>query len=203
MKNINLFLVSCFLLLSTFTFSQEKKEKKPLTHIGIKAGINLANVSIKSQGLTISPSSVVGPTGGFYASVPFGSSNFQLQPELLYSALGFQLDGVGKGQYNYLVLPILAKYVVPSSGFGIYAGPQIGFLMSAKETQTGGTSEDVKENYNSSDIASILGLEYNFPMGLNLSARYQMGLTNIVKGADTGESAKNTALSFTIGFNFK
>lgn len=180
--------------------------KSPLkTRFGIKAGINLANVTIKSSGLTVSPSSRIAPVGGIYVTLPIGIGGFQIQPELLYSGQGYKIDGTegGIGSTNYFVVPVLAKYSVLSSGFAFYAGPQFGYLISAKETPTGGTSIDVKDGYKSTDIAGVAGVEYNFPIKLNLSARYQFGLSNVIKETSPDESLKNNSFTFTVGFNIK
>lgn len=103
---------------------------------------------------------------------------------------------------NYLTLPVLAKYSFEDAGFGAYLGPQIGYLLSAKGIFEG-DSEDLKEDLKSTDISGIIGVEYFLPAGIGISARYQLGLSNIAKDADEGEgSIKNNALTFTLGYRF-
>lgn len=179
---------------------------KPLkTRFGFKAGVNLANVNIKSSGITFSPSTLVAPVGGVFVTLPIGIAGFQIQPELLYSGQGYKIDGTGggKGNNNYVVLPVLAKYSILSTGLALYAGPQFGYLVSAKITPQGGTSADVKADYKSTDVAGVAGLEYNFPMGLNLSGRYQFGLSNISKDESVDGTLKNKSITFTLGFSIK
>lgn len=204
MKNIKLgALLLATLFVAQFSSAQVSVKSPLKTRFGIKAGINLANVTIKSSGLAISPSTLVAPVAGVYATLPVGIGGFQIQPELLYSGQGYKIDGTGggKGNSNYFLVPILAKYSVMSSGFALYAGPQFGYLISAKETPTGGVSVDVKDGYKSTDISGVAGVEYNFPFKLNLSARYQFGLTNVSKESGTDASLKNKSFTFTIGFN--
>lgn len=205
MKKIIIQFSVFFLLLATNVYSQEKESGG--VHWGVKAGINIANVSIKSSGLSISASSLIAPTGGLFATIPVGRGGFQIQPELLYSALGFKYKDAAfnidyTANYNYLVLPVLFKYAIESSGFAAYAGPQLGYLLSAKD-KMGATTTDVKADVKSTDLAGIVGLEYTFPMGINISSRYQLGFSNDAKNTSSGESAKLNAITFTLGYRFK
>ena len=209
MKTLKIFTVGlATLFIANISYAQVNVKSPLKTRFGIKAGINLANVTIKSSGLTLSPSSLVAPVGGLYVTLPIGVGGFQIQPELLYSGQGYKVDKVdgtdgGKGNNNYFVVPVLAKYAIASSAFAFYAGPQFGYLLSAKETPTGESSTDVKANYKSTDISSVFGIEYNLPIGLNLSARYQLGMTNVAKDVAADESFKNKSFTFTLGYNIK
>lgn len=200
MKKIAISILGLFLLFASVANAQEAAND---IRFGVKAGINVANISIKANGVSISPSSVLGGTGGFFATIPV-SSAVSVQPELLYSMLGYKISSgglSGTANYNYLVLPLLVKYGFAESGFAAYAGPQIGYLLSAKE-KSGGMSEDAKDGLKKTDVAGIIGVEYTLPVGFNLSARYQLGLTNIVKDAGSDESGKLNALTFTVGYRF-
>lgn len=210
MKKIKIALLSLSVLIAIQSFSQKSSKKADASAFafGIKAGLNVANVTIKSEGLTITPSSLIGATGGLFANIPVGTGGFGIQPELLYSMMGFKLSSSASGSnvdltrnLNYLSIPILAKYNIDKPGFGVYLGPQIGFLMSAKD-KSGSISEDVKEQVKSTDVSAIVGLEYGLDMGVNFSARYQIGLSNIEKNPASGESAKNNAFTFTVGYSF-
>lgn len=162
---------------------------------GVKAGINLANVSISGGGTSISPNSLTRGTVGAFAMIP-GGKNFTIQPELLYSGMGFGYSG-SKVTFDYLSVPVLAKFT-GASGFGIYAGPQIGFLLSAKDD-----GDDIKENIKSTDFSGVFGADYTLSNGINFAARYQLGFSNFIKEGDPGEAAKNNAFTFTIGYVFK
>ena len=59
-------------------------------------------------------------------------------------------------------------------------GPQISFLVSAKE-KTSGTNEDIKDQFKSTEIAGIIGAGYTLPNGFGFDARYQLGLSSIAK----------------------
>ena len=63
----------------------------------------------------------------------------------------------------------MAKYYV-AEGFSLEAGPQIGFLMSAKmKAESGGDSEeiDVKDDLKSIDFGINFGAGYKLENGLN------------------------------------
>lgn len=171
---------------------------------GVRAGINISNVSIKSQGISIKPSANVGPNAGIFANFKV-ALNLSLQPELAYSAMGYKVDvdGVsGTETTSYLTLPLLVKFKVPMTGLGIYAGPQYGLLLSAKDKSDGET-QDAKDSYKSSDVAAVFGAEYALKLGLFFSARYQAGLTNVAK-TDQGDNttAKNNSVTLLVGFKF-
>lgn len=210
MKKFKIAFLSLSVLIAAQSFGQKSSKKADASAVafGIKAGINVANQTYKSQGLTISPSSLLGVTGGLFATIPVGDGGFGIQPELLYSMMGSKFDFTNGGttvssqeELGYLSIPVLAKMSFGKPGFGVYLGPQVGILMSAK-SKSGSTSTDSKSDYKSSDVSAVVGLEYALDMGVNFSARYQIGLSNIAKDVTNGTSVKNNALSITIGYSF-
>ena len=171
---------------------------------GVRAGINIANVNIKSQGFSIKPSTNIGLNAGVFANFKL-AVNVSLQPELAYSGMGYKVDlsGVsGTENTSYITLPLLVKFKVPETGLGIYAGPQYGLLISAKDKSDGQT-QDAKDNYKSSDVAAVFGAEYALDFGLFFSARYQAGLSNVAK-TDQGDNTtvKNNSVTLLVGFKF-
>jgi outer membrane immunogenic protein len=172
---------------------------------GISAGINVANMTFKSQGVSASLTSVVGFKGYIFYDLPLGSS-FSLQNELGYDGMGTKLTDPNSGdQYseslNYLTLSILPKFNVQQTGLSFFAGPSLGFLLNAKSTG-GGTSQSDTDSYNTIDLFGVIGAEYFFPAGFGITARYMGGLTNVAKGTASDESAHNSAFSFTLAYKF-
>jgi hypothetical protein len=171
---------------------------------GVSAGINVANMSFKSSGVTASFTSTVGFKGYVFYDLPLGGS-FSLQNELGYDGMGFKYNDPSTGNYteavNYLTLSILPKYNVQQTGLSFFAGPSIAFLLNAKSSGGGMTASDT-DSYNSIDLFGVIGAEYFLPMGFGITARYMGGLTNIAKGAPSGETAHNTAFSFTLAYKF-
>ncbi len=170
------------------------------TKFGIKAGVNFANLS----GDDVDMDSKTGLVLGAFAKFEL-SENFAFQPELLYSAQGAKASEEGidiTDKINYLNVPLMAKFY-PTSGFSIQAGPQVGFLLSAKEKWEGdGTSiEDDKKDYMKGiDFGLNFGLGYELPMGLGFDLRYNLGLTNIADSDET--DIKNRAIQLTASWAF-
>jgi hypothetical protein len=108
--------------------------------LGIKGGINFASVS---GNYTAKPETVTAFNFGVLAEIPI-TEKFSFQPEALFSGQGFAInkDVVA---LNYLNIPLMGKYYV-TKGLSLEAGPQIGFLLSAKQE-----SVNVKDSFHSLD----------------------------------------------------
>lgn len=174
---------------------------------GVKTGMNLA--SINGDDTDNLDSRVAFFFGGFAELCV--TDEFSVQPELLYSMQGAKYsesEGYdGKFKFDYLNIPVMGRYYV-SDAFSIEAGPQIGFLLSAKDEYDligGGESgeEDVKDWVSSTDFGANVGLGYQFENGLNLGARYYLGLSNIndFDGSDDYKN-QNGVLQISVGFRF-
>ncbi|HET8837591.1 MAG TPA: porin family protein [Flavobacteriaceae bacterium] len=172
------------------TYSQE-------INFGAKAGVNFASIAgDDADGLNNRTSFHV----GFLAEIPL-APKFSLQPEIQYSAQGatakgrvFTTEGTfsyeAKIKLDYINLPVMANYSITDK-FSLQAGPQIGFLVSAKAEaevsdgmETGSAAESTKDDFKAVDFGIGFGAEYEFANGLFLNARYVLGLTNILKPID-------------------
>lgn len=201
MKKLKLYLLSVSMMFTANLFAQNFRSGG--FHYGVKAGINIANIAIKTNDATVSQNSLVGLNAGVFATIPV-ALGFAIQPELLYSGLGTKASAEGDNvqiKLDYITLPVLAKYKVIGTGLGIYIGPQVGYLVSSK-VKSGGISVDVDDSFKKADFSGIGGVDYALPFGLSLSARYQLGLVNIAKEASGDESAKNNAFTLSVGFSF-
>lgn len=147
-------------------------------HLGVKGGLNIAQLSDFNG----SGSRVSGHVGGF---VNFRLRNLAIQPELLFSGQGekYEVPLVGGERtvaLNYINVPVMFQYyLIPE--FYLEAGPQIGFLVSAKD-KGGSTTVDVKDGYNTADMGAAFGLGFKFPLGIGVYGRYNFGLTDIYDG---------------------
>lgn len=201
MKKIKFYLLSVSLLFAVNLFAQNSRTGS--VSYGVKAGINIANIAIKPEDATVSQSSLIGLNAGFFATIPVAES-FAIQPEVLYSGLGTKVSTGGVNaeiKLDYITVPVLAKYKVTGTGLGIYVGPQVGYVLSSK-IKSEGVSVDVDDSFKKADFSGIGGVDYSLPFGLSLSARYQLGLINIAKEASGDESAKNNAITLSVGFSF-
>jgi hypothetical protein len=135
------------------------------------------------------------------------SDMFSFQPELLYSSQGSDysdIDFEGTVKLDYLNLPLMAKFYV-AEGFSLEAGPQLGFLISAKdEGESDGFTydEDIKEFIKGLDIGLNLGVGYKLDNGLNFGARYNFGLTDVNDDYEEGGTYKNGVIQISIGYLF-
>jgi len=165
---------------------------------GAKAGLNLANMTGDAE--------TAGSRTGFHvgAVAEFKlSDKFSIQPELLYSMQGAKNEFLGEEydlKLDYINLPIMAKFYV-MEGLSLEAGPQVGFLMSAKADD-----EDVKDGYKSVDFGINGGVGYELPMGLFFQARYYAGLASVNEEVEEFEGldikSTNVNLQLSVGYKF-
>ena len=178
---------------------------------GAKAGLNIANLS----GDIEDTESLMGLHVGVFAEIKF-SERFSFQPELLYSMQGAKAEDSEMGvtmesklKLGYINLPLMVKFYA-AENFFLEAGPQVGFLMSAKsewETSGGGASlsgdDDVKDDYKSIDFGLNFGLGYNFTENLSVGARYNLGLSNIADVDDSDDfKISNSVIQVSVGYKF-
>ncbi len=110
---------------------------------GAKAALNVASLT---GDVVDDASSLIGFQVGGFAEIKL-SDKFAIQPELLYSTQGANSDDFGNLELGYINIPVMAKYYVVES-FSLEAGPQIGFLVSAKDD-----GEDAKDFLSSTDFS--------------------------------------------------
>lgn len=168
-----------------FTFANAQDMK-----FGVKGGLNSSTLS-GAEGAK----SIVGIHLGGFAEFKV-SDKFSVQPELLFSMQGAKND-VYTLNMNYINIPVMAKYAVAEK-FNLQAGPQIGFLMSAKAEST-----DVKDSMKSLDFGLNLGAGYDFTEKMFLDLRYNLGLAQTQKDLMVGETAsKNAVIQLSLGYKF-
>ncbi|MGI9548250.1 MAG: porin family protein [Flavobacteriaceae bacterium] len=193
-KLIFLSLISIFLLSSCVT-----------PRYGVKVGGNYATIGGDDT------DNIDGKIGLYLGGVAeLGiTDRFAVQPEVLFSQQGAKYSDSGgfDGQFNfnYINVPIMAKFK-PSDAFSIELGPQIGFLLTAKDKFDSPTSgeDDIKDFVGSTDFGGNIGIGYELDMGLNFNARFNYGFSNI-NDFDTGGldiSNNNCVFSLGVGWMF-
>ena len=183
---------------------------------GVKGGLNLSNFSGDTDGINLK--SKAGFNIGGFVEMKL-SDKFSIQPELLYSTQGPKVkdqvevvDGIlynGDVCFNlsYINVPVMFKYYVADK-FNIEAGPQIGFLTSAKTKTTidgynGSHEMNVKDIFESIDFGLNLGVGYDFADHWSAGLRYNLGLSNIAKTeSDDDTKLHNGVFSINIGYIF-
>ena len=217
---------------------------------GVKGGLNLSTIKFNyptQQGdPAYSPDNkmAVGFHVGGFAEIGL-SDKLSFQPELLFSMEGAKFENIESGTKiiggqtytytdnetsnivtNYINVPLLLKFKATENLFFV-AGPQVGFLMSAKQdyesksTQTfnGQTTtdsktfsgQDVKKYYESMSYALDLGAGYFFTENIFTEVRYNLGLSNNAKPVTetfNGQTFtyepvfKASTIQFSLGYRF-
>ena len=217
------------LLCGTAGFAQVK--------IGVKAGLNIASLPGDY------PSYIANkPIGGFHAGF---ASEFKLAPKSSIVAEALVSTQGGKTSYNpstfetvkqtinltNLNVPVLFRYQVIEK-LSVEAGPQIGFVVSAKNKLeytnstdpslnetikldglnngtfvSGGTTYSYQKAIRSVDFSVNVGLTYAVAKDFYLQARYNRGLTavdlNSTVGSNTNSlNLNNSVFQVSVGYNF-
>jgi hypothetical protein len=189
--------------------------KKLILSIGLLAGVSAAaqaqgiKYGVKAGGslTTVTGSDVDGAknkfgfNGGVLANFGFNDM-ISIQPEVLYSMKGAKQDGSDDARINlnYIDVPVLLKVSTGATGLFFEAGPQVGFLASAK-AKSGGISVDIKDEFKTVDFGYAAGVGFQVESGPNVGLRYNGGFTNIAKDASAG-TARNSAFQLYVGFMF-
>lgn len=184
------------------------------TTLGVKGGINIANVDASVEDLPDILDSKTGFVGGAFVNLTLGSL-FALQPELLYSQKGFQADIFTESAAlatNYIEIPVLlkAQFKLAMLRPAIYAGPVLS-METGCDLDLAGVSFDCDSetaglvDRKKSDWGAVFGANVDFflgPVMLLLDARYQLGLTNLADSEDSEESVKNRVWQIMAGVGF-
>lgn len=163
----------------------------PAGHIslGIKGGVNVYNVHNDDN---TKYDQRTGYHFGLLGHIHFGSQ-FAIQPEIVYSAQGAKYGGI-KYNLDYINVPVLFQYMF-DNGFRLQAGPQAGFLISAKSKDNNNVTDN-KNDLKPLDFGISIGASYVVPStGFGIDARYNLGLSNINKNG----TVKSTNRGFQLG----
>lgn len=158
---------------------------------GAKGGLNFASIS----GNNSTGSDMVTSFNFGVLSEILISDKFSFQPELMYSGQGYSFND-NTIALSYLNIPLMGKYYL-TKGLSIEAGPQIGYLLSAKNEST-----NVKDTFKKVDFAANLGIGYKLENGLNFGARYNFGLSNINNLDNSSSKYKNRVFQLSVGYFF-
>jgi hypothetical protein len=122
---------------------------------------------------------------------------------LLYSSVGSKAEipiigGDLVNRLNYLTVPVMVR-VNFAKIFNVHAGPQFGFLLSAK-SEFDGEEVDIKDQLKGTDLGLGIGAGVDLPMGLTAGIRYSLGLSDINDSPDDNSSVNNNVLQLSVGY---
>jgi Outer membrane protein beta-barrel domain len=188
---------------------------------GLQAGTNLASMSFKSQGITISTSDKPGFLFGIVSEFASGKSVI-VRPELNYIQKGGKLAIPGTSEnivrLNYLELPINLVYTSGLKSGSVFfgGGPSFAFGISgkeiAKDLQTGNevsaqvafdgvksaNATDGKSHYKPVDVGFNIFGGYKLNNGIFFSLGYSFGISNIT--SEDNLTGRNRFFYLKIGY---
>lgn len=169
---------------------------------GIRGGISANTLSGDDDKFGNKQSSytyALGGLGGVTAQFAL-SDLISIQPELLYNLKGAQInDSKDRLDLHYLDLPILLK--VNADGPYFEAGPQVGYLISAKRGAADKARIETKDLQGLS-LGYVAGVGYQLTSGLSLGVRFNGGISSV--GKDNGEydQQRSRSFNFVVGYEF-
>lgn len=189
----NFYIILCFLLLSlTRSYSQESIK------IGIKGGLNVAN--IWGYGTSPNNSPIGGLNAGVYVNVGL-AKKMGITAEVLYSQKGTVTKVSPAYQFvriNYIDIPVLftyefAKGLTGQIGLGMAIPTQAYIRQGANETSFLPSCSTL--------VLSIpMGMVYEFDNGINFGWRADFGASNIATHSVDG--GKNYVFMLSVGYSF-
>jgi hypothetical protein len=185
-----LFVLMTAILMTFAAGAQNINSPKGHLNIGIKGGLNVFNIH-NDDNTSYDPR--LGLNLGVIGHIHL-AQQWAIQPEIQFSSQGAKsTDGDQEIKLNYLNVPVLFQYMW-DNGFRLQAGPQLGFLLSAK-SEVDNNSTDIKDDIKPIDLGLGFGAGYIHPAtGFGIDARYILGLSDISEG-----TGKSTNRGFQVG----
>jgi opacity protein-like surface antigen len=185
--------------------------------IGLKGGVS----SSKTQVAELFNNEINYNTGsaklgwhlGLYTRIKI--SKFYIQPELLFSSTGGEIEITGQGistpqlaeiDLNKLDVPVMAGFFLGKS-FRIFVGPTFSYLIS-EEIKGTELISDIRQNYNQATIGYQAGLGFDISR-LTIDLKYEGNLSSLgesvaipVINETFSTDLRNPQVIASIGFRF-
>lgn len=177
-------------------------QTKPV-EVHVKGGVALADQKVLFNNSSVSTDTRIGYMAEVGVNLGLGKG-LSVQPAVAVQSLGYeQTNNPDRSVANTVIaIPVTLRYNVAQSGFHVYAGPQLGFLVDTK-IKTSNTTTLIADQYKKTDVAAVFGAEYNIPTTkLLVGGRYQAGLTDIDNSNVNGSSRRQNAAYFYLGYRF-
>ena len=158
--------------------------------IGLKAGVNFANVTNASS---INNSNRSGFMAGIFLA-PSNKGIISSRTELIYSRQGYNFktgSNTGNVNLDYIIIPQLMGINI-TKFVQIQLGAQMAFLINAKADTTTNTGmsnpySGIMSYYNKFDYGFAVGGEIHPVSGLLVGARYNISLGKLYNTTATGQ----------------
>lgn len=172
--------------------------------LGVKGGPNFSNLKtdLDTEGQT-------GLHIGAYGMIKF--TKFAIQPEILFSTQSTEFSTSGlrtEFETAYVNIPVMLKlYLV--GGLNLQVGPQFGFTTLSEVTDlTNGGTTDIADDLKGADVSLAIGAGIDLPFRFNLTARYNLGLSDINDTLNldldpaTNDELRNQVFQVSVGYAF-
>jgi hypothetical protein len=192
MKNI----IFCLLFILVFGCINKPLSAQGIISRGIKAGLNLSNISSKEN---LNTNSITGFSGGLFLTFD-NVKSINTQLEFYFISKGYKYEGKTIGlkinetdRFFYIESAFVFYYSV-NDIFRLLAGPYMAYFVSGQahatiKGQVNGITLEREESSNIDteyvnrfDYGILLGGSVQFYKQFKIELRYSMGLGNIPKG---------------------
>lgn len=191
-----------FILAILTGFTGVAQAQRSNVSLGLKAGGSLSSF-VGEQSTNYK--NTFGFHAGVFANIGL-TKLFAFQPEIIYSQKGAEFSPYTT-HVNYIDVPL--AFHVNADGLFFEAGPQVGFLVAAKDKYSNSSlSLDTKSLYNTVDFGYLFGLGYQRKSGLGIGLRYNGGFTNIEKPVTFGNvtaqrNLRNSVFQLYLTYSFR
>lgn len=178
-----------------------------LLKMGLKAGVNLANV--EASGSDVDYSLKPGFMAGAMAEIPVSPGGLMAaRAELLYVQKGAETsyrEFEGELSIEEFVFAPFLIFYFPSAGIQPFleAGPEFGLNTLAK-AETENDTRSITQDWKDNNFSINLGGGLLVPAGkgdLVIDARYNLGLSDMTLGGGSIKT-KTNGIQFFLGYNF-
>jgi len=171
--------------------------------LGIKGGVNFANVTVSGGGVSMSPSGITGFQLGLVGDFKL-QDKLHFNTGLLYSLKGFK-SGTTTDKINYLEVPLNFAYnfsINETSDFFVQAGPYLAYGLSGTD-KTDGVSTDIFSDGYAKRLDYGLGFGAGVQFGsIVTSVNYELGLANLNDDSTSDLKLKTKTFQVSIAYMF-
>ena len=209
MKKVKVLLAAAVVAVSSSAFAQDLS-------FGVKAGLNIANVSAKFGGQKVNDyKSIVGINLGAYADYGF-SDMLALEAGLQFEQKGYKMEQgklKDKAVVNYFTIPVnlRANFAVGDNNLYFLAGPTFGIALSGKDIEDDGSNKETSsfkfgngddDNCKRMSVGLLFGAGFEMSNNIGVRVSYDLGLSNTEPKGDSDNFSKPNALSLAVTYKF-
>jgi len=170
-------------------------------------GINLSEMTMKSDGINVDPTNLAGIHFGGSLDIPV-KGGFTFRPGAMFTSKGsmYDLDSV---EYFlspiYIEVPVNLVFSFGSDVFKIslFTGPYLACGIDGLKIEGSNASRSIRYGSGSGNDINLFDIGINFGAGLNfrgimISAQYGLGLLNIAPATDGEFEMKNNVIGISL-----